>query len=715
MYITATCPRGLEDLLRGEMEACGITQIDATQAALSAETDYKRALKLCLWSRIASRVVVTLGEFAAADEAELYAGMQTIDWPAQFDTDASLAIDVTLRRSQLDHSRFAAQRAKDAIVDQYRKQGLERPNIDLRNPDIRLLLFIDGDQASISLNLAGRGLHQRGYRLESVAAPLRENLAAALLLRIGWPKIAAEGGALLDPMCGSGTLLIEAAWMAADFAPGLLSKHWGFGHWKSHQSAPWQELLEDARERAAKGLANLPPIFGGDRDSQAISASRVNIRAAGLDAHIQLQRCDSNQWRMTDIAPKDQTLKPGLIICNPPYGERLSENTALAPLYQELGEMLAREFSGWQAGILTSEEQLARATELRSDRHWAIDNGPLPCRLYRFPLTPKQNANTATPPDLLNRLQKNLRLRVKWAERENVNCYRLYDADLPDYASAIDVYRTEAGQLHAVIAEYQAPKTIDPQAAHSRLRATLRTVRDLLDLPAERVHLKRRRRQRDKQQYEKLADRGTPLIVIEDSLRLEVDLEAYLDTGLFLDHRPIRQRIRKLARNKHVLNLFGYTGTATVYAAAGGAASTTTIDSSNTYLNWADRNLRLNNFGSACDRLEKADALAWLDAAAKGTDRYDLIFCDPPSFSNSKSRDESFDVQQDQVRLIEACCRVLSPEGLLLFSCNRRDFKLDPALTERFKIRNITHTTIPEDFKRNPKIHYCFEIRLIAA
>ncbi len=271
-----------------------------------------------------------------------------------------------------------------------------------------------------------------------------------------------------------------------------------------------------------------------------------------------------------------------------------------------------------------------------------------------------------------NRLRKNLKQLGKWAERENICCYRLYDADMPEYALAIDLYQGAARWAH--VQEYAAPKSIDPDKASERLKEALSAIPGVLDIPAEQIFLKVRQRQKGSAQYERLAERGEFHEVQEDGLKLLVNFTDYLDTGLFLDHRLTRRMLRELAKDKRFLNLFGYTGTATVHAAVG-ARATTTVDMSRTYLDWARRNLALNGFEGQQHELIQADVLVWLEEEAER--RYDLIFLDPPTFSTSKRMQDTLDVQRDHVALIRAAARLLSPDGTLIFSTNFRRFRLD--------------------------------------
>ncbi len=304
----------------------------------------------------------------------------------------------------------------------------------------------------------------------------------------------------------------------------------------------------------------------------------------------------------------------------------------------------------------------------------------------------------------VNRLRKNLRHLQKWARREGITCYRVYDADLPDYALAIDLYER---WVH--VQEYAPPRTINADIANARLQDAVAAIPEVLEVSSDYISLKIRQAQKGTRQYTRQAQTGRFEVVHEGGLRFWINLWDYLDTGLFLDHRPIRRMIRELADGRRFLNLFAYTGAASVYAAAAGSA-TTTVDMSAVYLDWAQRNLHLNGFTDARRHtLVHADCLDWLRIPRR--ERYDLIFVDPPTFSNSKRMGtRTFEVQRDHVWLVRAATGLLAPGGVLIFSNNFRQFTLDRAALSDYAIENLTAATIPVDFQRNPRIHNCWKI-----
>lgn len=719
LEIHLSCPKSLEELLLAEAQELGLQNARQRPALVSGQGTLETAYRLCLWSRLANRVLLVLTRFPVRSADELYAGIQTIDWRDHLDSKGTLAIDFSGTSKAIDNTHFGALKVKDAIVDALRDRMGNRPSVEKRNPDIRVNVHLRRDEATVSLDLSGTSLHQRGYRLQQGAAPLKENLAAAILLRANWPELAKQGYALSDPMCGMGTFLIEGAMMAADVAPGLKREYWGFNGWQSHVPSIWSRLLEEAQQRAEKGLQQEPLwIRGYEADPRLIQPARNNIARAGLADWVKVY-----QGELATFAPSPDKGQPGLLICNPPYGERLGDEASLLYLYQHLGERMRSQCLGWQAGVFTGAPQLGRRMGIRSHKQYAFFNGAIPCRLLMFDVQeqsfvtarePQQDNNApaqqAEAPALLsaggqmfaNRLQKNRRQLNRWLRQNDIHCYRLYDADMPEYAVAVDVY----GE-HVHVQEYAAPKSVDADKAQARLLDALAAIPQALDIPRENVQVKRRERQTGLRQYERQAEQGEFLEVREGQVKLLVNLTDYLDTGLFLDHRPMRLRIASEARGKRFLNLFCYTGVATVHAAAGGARTTTSVDLSKTYLDWARRNLALNGF-SEKNQLVQADVMQWL---AKEQGEYDLIFIDPPTFSNSKRMQDVFDVQRDQRTLINEAMRLLAKDGTLYFSNNFRKFELEPELAELYDIEEISAQTIDQDFARNPKIHRAWRIR----
>jgi 23S rRNA (guanine2445-N2)-methyltransferase / 23S rRNA (guanine2069-N7)-methyltransferase len=715
VQLFATTAKGLEPLLVDELRALPCATVEERRAGAMFEGDLATAYRACLWSRIANRILLPLASFPAPDEKALYDGVRTIRWAEHVAGSATIAVDFSTSRSAITHSHFGALKTKDAIVDQLRDERGTRPSVDTERPDVRVNVYLLEDRATVSIDLSGESLHRRGYRHAGGEAPLKENLAAAILAIAGWAERARQGAPFLDPMCGSGTLPIEAALIAGDVAPGIARQRWGFSGWAGHRPSLWLPLVDEAKQRAAAvDGKKLPPIVGHDADPLAVRAAIGNLERAGLRGRVHVER--KHLVDNTPIEPRHGEAG-GLLVTNPPYGERLGEGAELIPLYRELGDLLRREFTGWTAFVLTGAQELAKEIGLRAARRHVLWNGAIECRLLEFPIssTPVQsdkgpawrdpNRKRRTKPEaemFRNRLAKNLKHLRKWAKREDVSCFRAYDADLVEYAVAVDLYEGSAQ-----VQEYQAPSTIDPARAEERLHDAMAIVPEVLEIAPSEVFLKVRRKQRGHAQYEKLDEKAAEREVREAGARFIVNLSDYLDTGLYLDHRRLRAMIAGLAGGRDFLNLFSYTGTATVQAIRGGAKSTTSVDLSHTYLEWARRNFALNGIEGAQHRLVREDVLAWLPVEKR---RYGLILLAPPTFSNSKSMEGDLDLQRDHVALLKASGELLTDDGVLLFSNHFRRFKMDEAALAPLAVEKITHQTIPQDFQRDQKIHNSWKI-----
>jgi 23S rRNA (guanine2445-N2)-methyltransferase / 23S rRNA (guanine2069-N7)-methyltransferase len=734
----ATTPKALEGILTDELRTLGITEFKATTAGVAFSGDLEMAYRVCLWSRVANRILLVLSSFEVRSQDDLYRAVQEINWFEHFNAEDTFAVSFSSKNSTaITNSHFGALKVKDAIVDQMRAKFGVRPSINTERPNLRINVHLNGEKAELSLDLSGESLHRRGYRDVSIEAPMKENLAAAMLLRCGWSVVAAEGKSLLDPMCGSGTLLLEGAMIAADVAPALGRDYFGFLGWKKHDAECWQTLRRDAEWRKIVGMKKLPMIVGFDKNKNTVHTALKHVANAGLEGKIHIERRD-----IADAKPPESWQK-GLVVCNPPYGERLGDEVETAILYEQFGQTLKNNFVGWQAALIISNPELGFRLGIRSHKPITLFNGALECRLLRLSIEEKaffipkeklfepqieqpieqrieqiieitqaeiidENTEKFDAPMFANRLQKNFKKLSKWAKQNTVFAYRVYDADLPEYAAAVDIYHCEKTWVN--VQEYQSPKSIDQEKADARLAGLLAEIPHVLNIPKEQVLLKIRRKQRNTDQYEKQAESDVFHEIIEGGCKLLVNFENYLDTGLFLDHRPIRLQIQKEAKGKRFLNLFAYTGSATVHAAVGGATITTTVDMSNTYLQWAKDNLALNSTTGRHEFIQ-ADCVEWLAKEAKSASRqYDLIFLDPPTFSNSKKMDDVFDVQRDYIQLIQNSATLLTENGVLYFSTNFRKFKFDMRIFDGLSITEITVKTISEDFARDMKIHYCWKI-----
>ena len=706
LTLFATCPKGVEDLLAEECRQQHLTEVSTTHGGVFCQGDLEKAYRLCLWSRVASRVLLKLHEFPVSGHDDLYLGVQTIDWSSHLDSSGSFAIDVHTTHQQINNSHYATLKIKDAIADQFTQKYKHRPDVKRDRPDVRINAYIDKHNCTLYLDLSGEPLHKRGYRQQAGAAPLKENLAAAILIRAHWTQMAMENRPLIDPLCGSATLLLEAAYMAAGIAPGLLRSYFGFINWKQHEPEIWEQLINEAKQGIDRD--RVPGLIGIEKSYKVAEMARENIHAAGLDSIIEIKQADS-----VDVV-RDLPDVTGLIVTNPPYGKRIGESKQLKSLYLELGRKLKTRFPGWNIALFTASHELAKFFGLRAHHKNTLYNGPLKCTLYQYRI--RDIKTTSSRPDVTdneaasgkdaemfaNRLLKNIKHLSKWVRKDNISCYRVYDADIPQYAIAVDIYEN---WVH--VQEYEPPRTVDTVQAFVRLNDAVDAISAILQTDKSRIILKTRKKQSGAEQYTRHDETYDTLIANEYGLKFRVNLKDYLDTGLFLDHRLTRKLISRIAKNRSFLNLFAYTGTATVYAAAGGAISSTTVDMSNTYLAWAQDNLELNNFSGKQHEFIREDCIKWLSDAKNEGRRYQLIFLDPPTFSNSKRMDHTLDIKRDHVELINQAMELLDDGGVLIFSCNAHGFKLDQKQLEEYSIRDITRMTTSEDFRRKPA-HVCW-------
>jgi 23S rRNA (guanine2445-N2)-methyltransferase / 23S rRNA (guanine2069-N7)-methyltransferase len=392
MEFFATTAKGMEEILAKELSSIFLELSDAfpelREAKVSAPAragvpfsgPVVAAYAACLWSRTANRILLPIHHFPAPNPEKLYGGAKAIRWSDHMDPTSTLAVDFQTTHSTITHTLFAAQKTKDAICDQLRSVHGERPSVDLDNPDIRVNVYVRNDEASIAIDLAGASLHERGYRGEQREAPMKENLAAACLILAEYPSILAKGGALVDPMCGSGTLPLEAALIATKTAPGLFRKRWGFTAWKKHDPKIWEKLLAHAHAGRILDAKKIPKIVGFDTDGAAIRAALVNLESAGLRGlvHFEKRSFDATE------APADS--ETGLFILNPPYGERLGDEEELKPLYALIGDTMKKKFKGWKGAVLTGSSVLAKEIGLKAARRHVLFNGAIECRLLTFDL-----------------------------------------------------------------------------------------------------------------------------------------------------------------------------------------------------------------------------------------------------------------------------------------------------------------------------------------
>nr|WP_174506167.1 bifunctional 23S rRNA (guanine(2069)-N(7))-methyltransferase RlmK/23S rRNA (guanine(2445)-N(2))-methyltransferase RlmL [Acinetobacter sp. Marseille-Q1620] len=717
-----TCADGLESLLCEEIESLGVQNVERFPGRLVFKGTLENAYRICMWSRLASRVLLPIHTYElehthdARDVAEeLYEGAISFDWSLVFAPQSTFAIRLHAEREIKVNTQFATLRAKDGVVDSFMEAVGRRPSIDTKQPEITLYVLAGKTEHTYCLDLSGDSLHKRGYRRFMTDAPIKENLAAAILQKAKLKQYNPD--IVFDPMCGSGTFIIESLLILTDRAPGLV-RRFGFNGWNGHDHELWMSIKAEAAERHQEALTQpLPQFYAFDADWEAVKATKQNIIAAGFETlldHIQIEERTLADWPEFNAEGKK-----ALIVTNPPYGERLGDKASNKALYLGLSALLQKNFPKQYAAVIASQIEQADVLAFNEPQTLRLMNGKLPIYI-RFgeikPATvtqpflatwqPQQFDPIEGAEDFANRLQKNMQGFKKWAVKDNIYCLRLYDADLPDFNVAVDLY---GDRLH--VQEYAPPKKIDPEKAKKRFNLALAAIRAVTGLGRDAIFIKTRARQEGKTQYMKQSTASKRFIVQEGQAKILVNLTDYLDTGLFLDHRQIRLRIAKEAKGKHFLNLYSYTSTASLHAALGGAASTTSVDLSNTYLNWSKENFVLN--GLTVDHADEqhqffaSDCFEWLK---EGHEQYDLIFIDPPTFSNSKKFYGTFDVQRDHVSLLKRAMNRLTTDGTLYFSNNYRGFEMDEEIEATFDVQEISNETVGPDFKRNQKIHRAWKI-----
>ena len=706
-FLALTSP-GIEVLLADEIKNLGGEQVVQKPEGVYFSGSIELGYKISLWTRLATRVMLKLGEGEALNKEQLFKAASSINWLEHFTSETTFAIDFVGYSEEIRNSQFGGLTIKDAIVDQFRDQGHERPNVDKKSPQISFQARLLRDQVFIYLDFSGRGLFQRGYREHSGAAPLKENLAAALIIRSGW--LADTSKPLVDPMCGSGTILIEAVAMATKQAPSIYRASWGFESWLKHDEDLWQGQLNKAKDDSASALDNAQhsslKVFGVDIDPRVINTAQQNTRNANVQRFIEFKCQNTNDM-------KNAYGHSGTILFNPPYGERIGELPELVENFVLFGQKLKSQFIDWRVAILTSNVELLAMLKLSSFKRYKFKNGPLDCQFALYNVDQKQLAKDAVNPqssfseedsDFANRLKKNTKTLKGWLKSNQIDCYRLYDADIPEYNVAIDIYGD-----YLVIQEYAAPKTIDEQKAKKRLQEVLYWAPKVLHVPTDKVILKTRAKQTGKNQYQRVDKSKQSITVNEHGALFKINLWDYLDTGLFLDHRKTRQIVAKKSKNKSLLNLFAYTGSVSVQAALHGASAITTVDMSNTYLNWAQDNFALNKLNGHKYQFIQADCLDWLK---KNTTTFDIVFIDPPTFSNSKRMEDSFDVERDHVALITDALTSLAEGGEIFFTNNKRNFKMDFDAMEvlGLQAQAMSDVTRDKDFSRNKHIHNSWSI-----
>ncbi len=703
LNLIATTAFGLEAVVRRELAALGYDGEIIAPGWIRFGGDELAVCRANLWLRAADRVLVQIDTFAADDFEALFENTKLAAWHEWIPADGTFPVIGRSIKSQLSSVPACQRAVKKAVVESLLAAHLT-DTLPETGPQYKIEVAILKNQVSLTIDTTGQSLHKRGYRTSAAAAPLKETLAAAMVMLSFWNS----DRPLIDPFCGSGTIPIEAALIGRNIAPGS-GRTFAAEDWPAVAADRWRQARDEALELALPEFSER--LVGTDTDERVLSAARRNAEQAGVSDQVHFQ-----QKSFSELSSQRNH---GCVITNPPYGKRIGEQRELESLYHSIPEVL-RKLSTWSHFILTAYPNFEGVIERQADRRRKLYNGRIECTYFQFH-GPKQGeaaepSNAAAvfgglsekvreQADLFGRrLQKRARHLRRWPTKQGITCYRLYERDVPEIPLIVDRYED-----HLHITEYDRPHDRDAGQHADWLDLMMRKAAEVLDVDHRKVFLKCRRRQRGRSQHGQLADRRYEVTVREAGLRFIVNLSDYVDTGLFLDHRITRSMVREAAEGATFLNLFGYTGVFTVYAAAGGAARTTTVDWSHTYLDWSKRNLCLNEFESERHRFVRADAASYLQQLPRH-ETYDLAVVDPPTFSNRKGVDDHWDVQRDHVELLNELMLRMKPGGQIYFATNFRRFKLDEAAIQSASIFEISRQTVPSDF-RNRRVHRCWRLR----
>jgi 23S rRNA (guanine2445-N2)-methyltransferase / 23S rRNA (guanine2069-N7)-methyltransferase len=727
-HLIATAASGTEAVVKRELEALGYAARTVSPGRLLFRGDASAICRTNLWLRVGERVLIQMRTFAATDFGTLFDVTAAVAWEEWLTRDAEFPVSGRSHRSQLSSVPACQKIVKKAIVERLRRAH-RTDDLPETGPRCAIEVSLRDDIATLTLDTTGVGLHKRGYRRLVGEAQLRETLAAAMVKLSYWRP----GRVLVDPFCGTGTIPIEAALIGRNIAPGI-NREFTAESWPALDARIWKQAREDARDQQRPPLTER--LLGYDTDSDVLSLARYHAEQAGVAADI--------HWQQRQFSELRSKADYGCIITNPPYGERMGDDAEIIALYRTF-PLVLRRLPTWSHYILSSRPDLEGLVGQKADRRRKLYNGPLECTFYQFhgpkpdnnigrlpPLcgegwgggeqpTDSTPATSPSPPkpapafgglktsaarqaeEFANRLRHRARHLRRWPKR-GITCYRLYERDVPDVPLVVDRYEDA---LH--IAEFARPHDRSPAQHADWLDLMAGTAAKTLEVPRDRVFVKHRDRQRGADQYGRVDHREARFVVEEGGLKFIVNLSDYIDTGLFLDHRLTRQMVGEAAGGKRFLNLFGYTGSFSVYAAAGDAATTTTVDKSATYVDWARENLAINSFSDPPHRVIRRDIRAFFDGLSPN-DVWDLAVVDPPTFSNTKGMEVDWDVQLHHAPMLQELAPHLSPGGVVIFSTNFRRFKLDEAeLASDYAIRDITRQTIPEDF-HNERIHKCWRL-----
>lgn len=703
MEFVSTCAAGLEDLVADELTSFGADISSSRKGEIRWSATLEAGYRTCLWSRFSSRLILVLSEFTIDTTDDLYEAAKTITWEDHLSREDSFAVDCVLAASgPVTNSMFGALRIKDGLVDRFRERHGVRPDVQTQRPTVRVYLQVHGNRALLGLDLSGEGLHRRGYRVDSGPAPLKENLAAAIMALSGW-----NGSSyLIDPMCGSATLLIEAAMMKADSAPGLGRTYFGLFGWLGHQKSVWDELVAEALDREASAREQKwPPLIGYDGSRSAVLAARKNIAQAGFADRIQVAQQELHQL-------KNNFEQPGFLVCNPPYGERLSDSQSVKHLYRHMGDRFRDQFPGWQIALFTAAPDYADRFKLHLDKSVKIFNGPLVCRLFKgspqaaavpaalrkWQISKEFNQDAAT--ELGNRLKKNFRKFHSWACDKNLDWYRLYDRDLPQFNVTIDVTNSF---LH--IREFPPPRGKDHRIAEERFREVTRTVRTLFAASRDQVMVHRSASAR--KGPKKGGARTKQTEIQEGKALFMVGGEADPEGTFFPDQRFVRSYLDQAAGRGTFLSIFDTSGGAAISVALGGAQQTVTLGVGSRNVETLVNNFSRNGLHPENHKIITDSVMSWLK---KSRQPFDLIYICLRKKQYRQTDSSIFKVGSDHRFLIDRTIAGLSKGGRLVVSSLLPNFELDPAVMDAYRCRTMSKKLVSPDVTRGARNFRCWEI-----
>ena len=678
------------------------------------------AYKACLWSRVATRIQLVLARISAGDADELYEGAYSFPWENHIGFGATLSVDAHGQNPSLRNTKFTALKVKDAVCDRMRNGRGERPNIDTQNPDFALDVALHQSKATLYLNLSGASLHRRGYREDGVQteAPLKETLAAGMLLAAGWPAIAQNGGVLVDPMCGSGTIAVEAALMATKTPAGLLRAHWGFEGWLGHNQNTWHEVLADA-EAQCGGERFAGNIVAGDIDASAIEIARANARRAGVDKAISFYVDDAkNLERHLRFALRSGA--SGILVANPPYGHRISTLVSLPVIRATLATAIDVLPPSWRVALISPDAGVDSIFGKSPYKAIACHNGPIETsvRLYNLAEGERQTTHIvslggkqqevpcalSSSAQFAARLRKTARERVRWARRTQTTAYRIYDADLPEYPLTIDVYQSSADdsfERWLRVEEHSQKRRRNSELRTQRLADASAIAGAVLDIPANRII---ELAWQEDWNASSSNEESLYFEVEEYGLTHCIDIAARPSTGLSLMQRDVRALVSDRAAGKSVVSLFGSSSAALVNAASVGAKAIVGLDTSKARIDLLEQTLKQNRLARVKHQLLRTDARTWLERESRARHTYDFILCAPPAWMPSRKGDRrDWQLKRDYVTLLRRANGLLRLGGTLLFITCVPGFSVDPKALGNLGLRveDVSARLLPHDFERS--------------